>query len=394
LAPVLKYTTTQRDERGNVVGLSIPTEKLRNEAKILQLTYKNMLDTELKVLRGKAKGLSESMAFAKAMAEVKRHNAISDNDALQETLENVVSKWPQLLYLTQTELAEQIKTALKSIGASNYDDNTCDFMAEGILRVAHNAYTDRVNKLVSLSGVELCQECDQFEAFQNAITPFFMTLDENVKREMDVYVDLYEAFRQIHSLAGQNGNNELRVEAARYLSDLSGVIKGEIQTDIELVREAQEFLAIFVETNLAGHEWKVSNTPRHTVNGDVPEMAEKARQGYAPSKDASGEWGDPAPVSDGKSYQNGLAGEMRANSWGNVSSNETWPSLSNPYIPKPFGDYTMKGEQGADKADDATVGFQSKDTWPNLQNPYVPTAVTPQTYQMNGGKEQDLVVDK
>jgi hypothetical protein len=222
------------------------------------------------------------------------------------------------------------------------------------------------------------------------MAPFFLTLDENVKREMDVYVDLYEAFRQIHGLAGQNGNNELRAEAARYLSDLSAVIKGEIATDVNIVREAQEFLTTFVETNLAGHEWKVSNTPRHTVNGDVPEMAEKARQGYAPAKDASGEWGDPAPVSDGKSYHNGLADEMRHNAWGN-SANNTWPSLSNPYIPKPFGDYTMKGEQGADKADDATAGVQSKDTWPNLQNPYVPTAVNP---LMNNGKEQDLVVDK
>jgi len=211
---------------------------------------------------------------------------------------------------------------------------------------------------------------------------------------MDVYVDLYEAFRQIHGLAGVEANSELRAESARYLSDLAAVIKGEIRPDTDLVREAHQFLAMFVETNLAGHEWKVSNTPRHTVNGDVPEMAEKARQGYTPAKDATGDWGDVAPVSDGKSYRGGLAGEMRSNSWGNVSSNETWPSLQNPYIPKPFGDYTMKGEQGADRADDATAGFQSKDTWPNLQNPYIPAAVTPQSYQMNHGKEQDLVVDK
>ena len=386
LAPILNNSSANRDERGNIVSLSIPNEKTRNEAKLLKLTYKNMLDTELKVLRGKGKSLAETMSFCKAMADVKRQNKMSDNDGLQETLENVVSKWPQVLFLTQTELAEQIRSALVTVGATNYDDATCDFMAEGILRVAHNAYSDRVNKLVTLAGAEICQECDQYEEFQNVMGQFYAILDENTKREMDVYVDLYNAFREIHTLAANEGNNELKLETARYLSDLAGVVKGELNADVELVRSANEWLSTFVETNLAGHEWKVSNTVRNTVNGDVPEMAEKARQGYAPSKDFSGDWGDVAPVSDGKSYHNGLAGEMRNNSWSQQGGNEVWPSLSNPYVPKPFGDYKIKGETPV-ASDTGNVEFQSKDTWPSLQNPYIPTAVNPQM------KSDDLVVN-
>jgi len=389
LAPIMKDAAVNTDGKGNVTSLRIPTEKFRNETKLLQLTWKNMLDTELKVLRGKAKGLAENMAFCKAMGEVKRHNAISDNDALQESLENVVSKWPTILYLTQSELSEQIKGALKTIGATNYDDQTCDFMAEGILRVAHTSYGDRVNKIISLAGAEMCQECDQYEAFQEIIGQFFTILDENTKREMDMYVDLYNAFREIHITAAQQGQGELKSESAKYLSDLSAVIKGEIAPDAELIRTSNDWLTAFVETNLESGEWKVSNTPRHTINGEVPEMAEKARQGYAPSKDFSGDWGDSAPVSDGKSYKNGLADEMRGKSWGNQTGN-TWPELNNPYVPKPFGTYTGT-ETGVDKADDSTSQWQSKDTWPALQNPYVPVGQTP---KMNNGKEQDLVVDQ
>jgi hypothetical protein len=84
---------------------------------------------------------------------------------------------------------------------------------------------------------------------------------------------------------------------------------------------------------------------------------------------------------------------MRNRSWSNWGNGETYPELKNPYIPKPFGDYTGT-EKGVDKASDATSQWSSSDTWPALQNPYVPKAETPESYKMNGGKEEDLVVDK
>jgi len=119
-------------------------------------------------------------------------------------------------------------------------------------------------------------------------------------------------------------------------------------------------------------------------------MAQKAKQGYTPASDFSGNWGDSAPVSDGKSYKGGLADEMRNRSWGNITG-ETWPELQNPYVPKPFGDYTMKGEKGADKASDPTSQWSSEDTWPALQNPYVPKSERP---PMKNGPETDLIQDK
>jgi hypothetical protein len=100
---------------------------------------------------------------------------------------------------------------------------------------------------------------------------------------------------------------------------------------------------------------------------------------------------------DSMTYKGGKhSKEARSHSWGNVGGKDTFPSLSNPYVPKPFGDYTMKGEKGVDKD---TFGqhhstWQSGDTWPKLQNPYVPKAETPHSYKMNKGKEKDLVIDK
>jgi len=394
--PVLRESVARYDELGNVVALRIPSTTIRNEAALKTFDWKT-LNTNCKMLRSGAKNLSEDIDFCKAVAELKRHNALSDNSALEESIESIVGKWPQVLYLTQAELAVSIKEALDVVSAANYDDQTCLFMAEGILRVAYGAYVDRVNKVMNLAGVEPCTECeDKYAQFKETVDAFYPTLDETDRLDMQVFVDLYEAIRGVHIIAGQNKNQNVQSEAAEYLDTLSAVIRQEVNPTLEIAQNASDWLEDLVETNLEMSGWNVSNAPHVTVQGDHPEMAKKARQGYAPAADFTGNWGDPAPVSDGKSYHNGLADEMRNRSWGNIGGNETFPELQNPYVPKPFGAYTMKGEKGADKAggSDLLTQFSSKDTWPDLQNPYVPKAVTPQSYKMKNGPDTDLVVDK
>lgn len=394
IGPVLRESEVSHDDKGNIVAVRIPTHDVRNEQKLLSFDWKT-LNTDVKVLRSGAKTLSEDVEFCKAVADLKRQNNVSDTAALEESLENIVSKWPSVLYLTQDELAETIKHALEVVNATNFDDQTCEFMAEGILRTAHNAYVDRVHKIVTLAGTTVKEDAeDKYSEFKNVVNTFFPTLDENNALEMQVYVDLYEALREVYGLAESENDEPVKAETASYLNELAAIIQKEVEPSLEVAQSAAEWLNWLVETNLENKPWTVSNSVHQTVNGDHPDMAKKARHGYTPSSDFSGNWGDSAPVSDGKSYKGAGASEMRSRSWGNIGSKETYPSLSNPYIPKPFGDYTMKGEKGVDKDQGHLSSPHGGDTWPTLQNPYVPKAETPQSYKMNKGKEADLVVDK
>lgn len=391
--PNLKDTAVRRDERGNVVALKIPTEKVRNENKILQFNWKT-LNHELTILRGKMKKVNEDASFCRAMADLRKCNALSDAENLQNVLEAVVTRWPDLVYLTQTELAEQIQLALEAAGERNYDDQTCDFMSEGILRTATGAYTGKVAKIIRLSGKQADTNSPElYEQFQTVAHQFYPTLDGTAVLEMQVFADLYNALVEVHKQASGEGNEAVRLECHRHLKSLSSVLRQEADPAIGTIEEAAGFLSSLVETNLESGEWTVSNSVHHTVNGDHPAMAEKARKGYTPASDFSGDWGDVAPVSDGKSYKNGLADEMRDNAWGNWSSEDTWPGLNNPYVPKPFGDYTMKGEEGADKAGESDWSrWQSGDTWPELKNPYWPEEkMKPDQYKM---KSDNLVIEK
>jgi len=387
--PILRENVLAHDDKGNVTAIRVPNIKLRNEAKLLSFNWDTM-DTDVKVLRGGAKQLAENQEFCKAIANLKRSNALSDTEKLQESLEDVVSRWSNLLYLTQTELATVVAEALHAVGATNYDDQTCEFIAEALLVTAHDSYVDRVSKIMGLAGTKVDEATeDAYAAFKQTVDNFYPTLDETAAHEMQVYVDLYESLRSIYDMS--EDNEFLRAETTNHLNELAAIIEQAVQPSLDVAIAAAEWLSHLVETNLDSEKWDVSNTVHTTVSGDHPRMAQNAQQGYTPSSDFSGNWGDSAPVSDGSSYRNKLSGEMRSNSWGNIGGEGVYPSLDNPYIPKPFGDYKIKGEKNIDGDSDQLAHWGSQDTWPAMQNPYVPKGVTPQSYKM---KETDLVVDK
>lgn len=401
IGPALKESIAKQDEKGNIVALKVPVTTVRNEGKVLELGYKT-LESKCKSLREAAAGLAENQDFCKAMAELKRQNAFQDADSLEDVLEAVVKTWPQVLYVSEAELSTIIGQALSTANVNNYDDQTCAFMAEGILRKAHGAYTDRVNQIMHLARAPKMEEnADAYEHFQKVVESFFSQIDEQFGIERQIFADLYEALEYLYGRADRRGDDTLKRETAGYLNELAAILNDQVRPDIAVAEEAAQWLSNIIETNLESGTWNVSNKPHITLNGDHPDMAKKASHGYKPSADASGDWGDPAPMikQDDMSYKGNAPEEARGRSWGNVGGGDIFPSLKNPYIPKPFGDYTMKGEKGVDKD---TFGqhhgsWQSSDTWPALQNPYVPKeagGVGGKGHKMKDGKETDLVVDK
>jgi hypothetical protein len=386
LGGVLRETKLRHDDRGNVVAVAMPTTKIRNEGKLLSFNWK-VLDHEIKYSRGGAKNIQNEAAFSKAIAELKRYNAVSDNEALETTLENIVARWPQLLYLTHQELTERIAVALENAGVQNYDDQMCEFMAEGILRMAHHAYADRANKIVKLSRMSPEGE-DAYEAFRTVADSFLPQMDEAENAQYRVFADLYRALHEFYEVVERESDEAMKQEVSAYMKDCESILNRQDEPDLELAEDIALFLRSLVETNIDGEEWNVSNSVHTTVNGDHPAMAEKARKGYTPSNDFSGDWGSEMPVSDGKNPRNKSEVEKMKNSWANIGGKDTAPELSNPYVPEPFGDYKMKGEKSVVDDNDPTGEWGSKDTWPALQNPYVPDAVRPPM------KSDNLVQDK
>lgn len=399
VGPALAESVTKEDDKGNVTDIRIPTRSTRNQSQLMRLEWKNM-NAKVAEARKNLADLCENQEFCKAVAQLKRQNAFSDAQGLEEALDHVVQSWPKVLYATQSELAQVVSEALETAGASNFDDETCEFMAEGILRKAHTAYSEKVAQILHLaSAPKLEQGVDAYSFFQSVVETFYPALDEKFGLERKVFADLYESLGTIYKKADRRGDKNTKNESASYLNDLAAVLNNEAKPDLQLAEEAAEYLANIIETNLESGVWNVSNSAHETMNGDHPDMTKKAAHSYSPSKDFSGDYGDPLPAvgSDDMKYKGGRnSKQMRDNAWGQEGGKEVFPSLNNPYVPKPFGDYTMKGEKGVDK-DKGSYTSGSKDTFPNLKNPYAPQeagGVGGKGYKMNNGKEKDLVVDR
>jgi hypothetical protein len=347
-------------------------------------------------------GLSENQEFCKAMADLKRQNAFADAEGLEVALEHVVKHWPLVLFATQSELAQVIGESLTVTNTKNFDDETCEQMAEGILKKAHGAYSEKVAQILHLaSAPKMEATADPFRFFQFVAESFYPALDEKFGLERQVFIDLYESLGTVFKKADRQGDNALKSEAASYINEIAAILNGEIKPDLETAEEDAQWMQNIIETNLDMGKWVVSNTPHLTVNGDHPDMTKKAGHGYTPSKDFSGDWGDAAPAigQDNHNYKNGKnAKTMRNDSWGQAgTAGDIFPKLKNPYTPKPFGDYTMKGEKGVDKDNKDWSLWSSGDTWPNLKNPYTPkekVGTGGKGYKMKNGKETDLVVDR
>lgn len=374
--PAVAETTIGKDERGNISSISMPNLQKRNEGKVLSFNWKT-LDTDVKVLRGKMKELKEDNNFAKAMAELKRYNNISDNTSLEETLEAIVTRWPDLIYVTESELAAQISEALEVANVKNFDDQVCSFMAEAILRTAHNVYSDKVKKVAELAGVRddvtaECKECeDAYASFKKIAESVYADLDESESTELRVFSDLLKALREVHDLAVETQEEEIAQETEDLMGQCIAVLNKEVNPNDSLAEEIAVYLNGFVESNVEGasQDWEVVSNPHHTVVGDHPALGKNAKVDGTPAKHP-GDWKSPAPVSDGKSHEGNLDDEMQNNGWGNVSGDGTWPELSNPYILK-AGEYKMKEKSVVDD-NDLLAQDQSDDTWPNLSNPYSP----------------------
>ena len=393
---VFSESAVQHDEKGNVTAVAIPTLQRRNESKILSFNWKT-LNHELTVVRGNAKKtISEDNNFVRAMSDLKRYNNISDNSSLEETLEAIVSRWPDLIYVTENELAAQIATALESANVSNFDDNTCQFMAEAILRTAHNAYTDKVRKIANAAGATTdvtaeCKTCeDSYQEFRTLTNTFYTQLDESDNAEMQVFADLMKALNEVRRTALEIGDAATQETVENFMYECQAVLSRETEFNVELAENIAAYIQDLVESNLMGasNNWDVSNAAHISINGDHPRTSMNAKNTSAVPSNYSGDWGDSAPVSDGKSYHNNLADEMRNNGWMSMGGDQVWPAVNNPYVPK-AGDFKMKEPSAVNSGDDDFSRFQSKDTWPNLQNPYVPSS----PWNTMKAKSDDLVVD-
>ena len=360
---------------GEVVAVKVPTIALRNEARILKFDWKTM-NTDVVVKRNESKRIHENEEFVKAAEELRKLNALSDNKGLEAAMENTVAKFPGVVYLTEGELAGRVKAALETAGSSNFDDEACRFIAEGLLRTAHDTFVDRISKIVRLAGGSLNEEsADPYAEFRRVADEFYAKLDETAQLEMQAFVDVYESLREVHEIAKEERNEAVANETAEHLDALLSIISGKADQDFETLGEAAEWLYDVVEASTP-EDWKTSS-PHVTQDGEHPDVKKMGRHSQSPAE-MEGETPEYHHTSSGKGSDGEAARELGSDGWSNIGGEGIYPSLDNPYVPKSETP-KIHGERDVDGDSGQLAHWGSEETWPNLQNPYSKASVTPKS---------------
>jgi hypothetical protein len=355
---------TQRDGKGNITGLSVPRTSVRNEGKVLMLQYKDMAN----IIDGRYKTLCESFSqqptWIKAVVDMRRYNAMSSNEDLQQCFENVVAAWPALIYLRREEVADKINEALSLSGVKNFSDETCAFLADGVVRTAHKTYTDKVGKIFNIAGK--AADLDDFDAFANVAEAVFAKADETARSEKQVFKDLYRSLSEVYNISRRTGDEATCVEVASLIHECETVLKNESKPSLLVAEDLALYLEAATQSlDFDGAPWTVM-APVISLNGDNPFIHK-----YGPMNGAPGDHTGPyklSPSSDGHSVKVDL-GDMEY--YTGMKGNDLNPQVRNPYVPQ-AGDFVIKGATPIASDKDELGTFGDKDTWPALSNPYIP----------------------
>ena len=122
-------------------------------------------------------------------------------------------------------MAYVVAESLKFSGVNSFDDNTCEFLADGIQRTAVGMYGDRVNRIIRASGFEAKGEA--FDDYAAAAQEIFPKLDESRNFEMKMFEDLWNATSEVRKVKLESVRTEGFVgsDAANYMGDLEEVLK-------------------------------------------------------------------------------------------------------------------------------------------------------------------------
>jgi hypothetical protein len=352
-----------KDKLGNVVTVAIPRAQLRNEAKILSFNWKT-LNTDVMHQRDLMRLLGHNAHWGLACKDMKKCNAMSDASKLQETVENVVAAFPSIVYLTENELAKLISDTLISENVKNFDDETCFFLAEGLLRTCYDNYKDKVNQIYKLADMF---ESKSYEGFKHASEIMVDKLEEVKRTERMAFEDAYKSLNSLAGLAEHFGDASIKHEISGYMSDIEHSLSGKKPFDLDVLEEAAVMLKALANLPMSG-EWHVSDKVGHTVTGDIESMSKYSKIDGAPGKYAS----TRSPfVSDGKSYDKQGVEDLKQGYLTHDGS-DVYPNVRNPYVPK-AGDYKIHGEKTIDADSDVLGQDDGPDTWDKLKNPYIPS---------------------
>ena len=117
--------------------------------------------------------------FVQKIMDVKHYNNMEDAEQLSESLVDIVTSNPAIIYVSKNELKEMVSRIFQNQETDGWDEDLCEDIAFGLRKLAYNTYLDRAYDVVKFAAVDnvigLSEEVpdDNYEAFEEVSTKYF-----------------------------------------------------------------------------------------------------------------------------------------------------------------------------------------------------------------------------
>lgn len=196
-------------------------KKKKSKKKISEKSKKHR--NKVKKERKKIADKENDESFEDEIVDIKRKNNEKDEKGLSETLVDIISKNPSIIYVSKNELKEMVSRILGKRNEKNWDNELCEDIAYGLKKLAHNTYTDQAYDIVKYAatdevwGLEEEVSDDDFEAFEQVSERYFDDVYKQSEKQYNVLEHLSEMLAKTATI--------LEADARSYDVDSSKVSK-------------------------------------------------------------------------------------------------------------------------------------------------------------------------
>lgn len=248
---VLGYPGTSMKEKKDdeVELITIPTVDTEKMTRHVSNKVKKIVE-HIESERVKALELHKESKFETLVKRIKSLNATGEVAQIGESMSELVTGNPHVLYLSIPELADQVKSVFENAGSENWDEELCFDIAEGAQKLAGKVYP-KISERIQEASDHLWDDSDElsenaWDNYKLKTGKMFKKINEAEEKLRTAGKDLIDIIEHINPLLREiayREQNPMVTAVARNLSRFSEHLK---TPSLQIIAETLKFLNDYV----------------------------------------------------------------------------------------------------------------------------------------------------
>lgn len=230
----------ESDDEGPV-AIKIPTSKKKKFAQ-KKGTEAKKIKKKIKSKRQKCKICDPNEETIEKISQMKKMK--NSGEEIDEMVIETITEYPELLYMTKTEIEEIVENCLTISQESNWDDELCEAIAEDLHKTAYNTYINNAYEIAKtaegLGVISMEEEVsdDDYEAFTEVserLVNYIINEDKKLEKSLRNLSSLLETASNVLENDAQAAyeNDLLEEEIDDYISSRLLQLSAQLETNIK-----------------------------------------------------------------------------------------------------------------------------------------------------------------